>query len=184
MPVLPLESIPSPGFQGLACITDGHPVILLGQRYDELGRVAFLIAHEAAHIAYGDCSANVPVVDGDEDDLLPKTEMEIRADAYANLTLTGADVAFQIDNSTITDHKRLAEYGLRIEQELGADASQVIFSVAAIHGNYSVATRAVKALSREIGGRLILRSTFDKYVDVENASDTDRSLLRCVYGDQ
>ena len=57
IPVVPLDVLPAPSFQGMACIVEDRPVILLGHKHDEPGRVAFVIAHEAGHIAAGDCTA-------------------------------------------------------------------------------------------------------------------------------
>ena len=63
IPVVPLDVLPAPSFQGMACIVEDRPVILLGHKHDEPGRVAFVIAHEAGHIAAGDCTAGRPIVD-------------------------------------------------------------------------------------------------------------------------
>jgi hypothetical protein len=42
---------------------------------------------------------------------------------------------------------------------------------------------AAQALYRTKGGKRILRELFDQYVDLDNASDSDQALLRCLYGD-
>ncbi len=60
IPVIPLDVSPAPSFQGMACIVEGRPAIVIGYKQDEPGRVAFLIAHEAAHIAAGDCAPGSP----------------------------------------------------------------------------------------------------------------------------
>ena len=55
--------------------------VVLGHRYDEPGRVAFLVAHEAGHIASGDCSPDTLVLDEDEAVLDP-SDMEKDADCF------------------------------------------------------------------------------------------------------
>ena len=43
IPVVPIEVLPAPNFQGMACIIEDRPIILLGQRHDAPGHVAFII---------------------------------------------------------------------------------------------------------------------------------------------
>jgi hypothetical protein len=88
IPVIHVETLPSPSFQGLAWIARDRPVIVLGHALDEPARLAFIIAHEVAHIVNGDCSVDVPVVD-EEEEVYDDHEMEKRADAYAIGLLTG-----------------------------------------------------------------------------------------------
>lgn len=180
IPVVPLEVLPKPGFQGLAGVVQGRPVILLGQQFDEPGRVAFLVAHEAAHIAAGDCTTERPVVDEDES-LEDDGDIERRADAFARGLLVGEVDARALD--TITDFRALANAASEVERRTGADAGVLIFSSAARTRDYAKATLAVKALYRFRGARQALRRHFDRHVDIESASETDRALLRCVYGD-
>ncbi|WP_419939290.1 hypothetical protein [Candidatus Palauibacter sp.] len=78
IPVVPAHVLPTPGFQGLAAVVEDTPVVVLGHRHDEPGRVAFRIAHEAGHIAKGDCTPDAPVVDEDEE-TLPDDESVPRA---------------------------------------------------------------------------------------------------------
>ena len=61
IPVVPAHLLPTPGFQGLAAVVEDRPVVVLGHRHDEPGRVAFRIAHEIGHIAKGDCTPDAPV---------------------------------------------------------------------------------------------------------------------------
>lgn len=179
IPVVPLEVLPAPSFQGLACVVEGHPVILLGHRHDEPGRVAFFIAHEVAHIALGDCSPERPVVD-EEDLIVDEAEVERSADRYAARVLIGQDSIPLLEGA---DYKQLAREVAALESETGADASILLFAWAAKTGNYRAATMAVKALYRGSGARATLREYFDRNVDLKAATETDRALLRCVYGE-
>ena len=79
IPIVPLDLLPAPGFQGMACIVDDRPVILLGHKHDEPGRVAFVIAHEAGHVAAGDCAPGRPIVD-EETGITDDAETERQAD--------------------------------------------------------------------------------------------------------
>lgn len=179
IPVIPLDVLPAPSFQGLACVVEGRPVIMLGHRHDEPGRVAFLIGHEAGHIAAGDCRPDQPVVD-EEDEILDDAEMERRADRYATRLLVGDDAVPSLEG---VDFKQLASRAAQLERDTGADASVVLFAWAARTGDYATATMAVKALYRASGARRQLRRYFDRHVDLESAAESDRVLLRCVHGD-
>jgi hypothetical protein len=182
IPVIPLDVLPTPSFQGLAGIVEGRPVILLGHKHDEPGRVAFVLSHEAGHIAAGDCSPNQPVVDED-DEISDSSAIERNADKYANRALTGDD---SIPSITGDNFRELARRAFELERQTGADASTVIFAWARRTGtpdSYQKATQAVKALYRATGARRQLRNLFDHYVDLTAATETDRALLRCIYGE-
>ena len=182
IPVIPLDVLPTPSFQGIAGIVEGRPVILLGHKYDEPGRVAFVVSHEAGHIAAADCAPDQPVVD-EEEDILDDTSIERRADQYANHVLIGDNNIPRVDG---TNFKDLASRASEIERQTGADASAVIFAWArrvATPNSYQTATLAVKALYRGAGARRLLRQLFDRHVDLTAATETDRALLRCIYGE-
>ena len=179
IPVVPIDVLPTPSFQGMACIVEGRPVILLGHRYDEPGRVAFLVAHEVGHIAAGDCAPEQPVVD-EEEEIRDDTDMERKADLFATHVLVGGDSAPPVEGASF---KEIASRASEIERSTGADASAVIFAWAASTGDYAKASMAVKALYRASGARRLLREHFDRHVDLQAAPESDRALLRCVYGD-
>lgn len=175
IPVIPIEMLPAPSFQGMACIVEGRPAIVIGYKHDEPGRVAFLIAHEAAHIAAGDCAPGQPVVD-EEDEITDEADIERRADAYATHVLVGGAAVPDVTTSA-RDFKDLARQASTIERTNGADASAVIFAWARKTGDYATATMAVKALYRNVGARRQLRDLFSQRVDIAEASETDRALL-------
>ncbi len=160
----------------MACIVDGRPAIVIGYKHDEPGRVAFLIAHEAAHIAAGDCALGRPVVD-EEDEISDHADIESRADAYATRVLIGSAEVPNMDTPATRDFKDLARQAISIEHESGADASIVIFAWARGPGDYATATMAVKALYRNVGARRQLREHFAQNVNIADASETDRALL-------
>lgn len=176
IPVIPLDMLPTPSFQGMACIVEGRPAIVIGYKHDEPGRVAFLIAHEAAHIAAGDCAPGQPVVD-EEDEISDGADMESRADNYATRVLIGSAEVPHVNTSTSRDFKDLARQAGKIERESGADASTLIFAWARKTGDYATATMAVKALYRNVGARRQLREHFAQHVNIADANETDRALL-------
>jgi hypothetical protein len=176
IPVISMDALPAPSFQGMACIVEGRPTIVIGYKHDEPGRVAFLIAHEAGHIAAGDCAPGQPVVD-EEDEINDDADIERRADAYATHVLVGRSAVPDLEASGPRDFKDLARQASGIEREDGADASAVIFAWARKTGDYGTATMAVKALYRNIGARRQLRDAFAGHVNVADASETDRALL-------
>ena len=180
IPVVPLDLLPPPIFQGMACIVEDRPVILIGHRHDEPGRAAFIVTHEAGHIAAGDCATGQPIVD-EADEIPDGVEIERRADRYATHVLVGH--AAQNQSEDVPSFKDLARDAVAIERETGADASFVIFSWARHTGDYATAKMAVKALYRHTGARRRLHQLFHRYVDVTKATETDRSLLLCVHGD-
>ena len=180
IPVVLLDVLPTPSFQGIACIVEGRPVILLGHKHDEPGRVAFIVAHETGHIAAGDCKPDQPVVD--EEDLWDTANMEQLADRYATHLLVGDDSAPPVKDGG--DFKQLASHASQLERTSGTDASMIIFAWASRTRDYARASMAVKALYRASGARRKLRQHFERHVDIDAATETDRALLRCVYGER
>lgn len=179
IPVVPLESLPTPNFQGLACIVEGRPVVILCQQYDEPGRVAFLIAHEIRHIVSGECKPGSPVVD-QVDEIADEAESEREADQYATQVLVGTDTIPEM-NANIGSHE-LANLAAVLERTKGMDAGAVIFTWARKTGDYATATMAVQALYRSRGARRLLRDHFDRHVHIDTASESDGVLLRCIFG--
>jgi len=180
VPVVPVEILPSPSFQAIVSIVENRPVILLGYHHDEPGRVAFHLAHEAGHIAACDCAPGQPVVD-EADEVADDADIELRANRYAMRLLVGADHPPAIEESL--DFKQLAKHSIEQERLTGTEASLIIFVWANRTRDYVKANMAAKALYRGSGARLLLRKHFDHHVDLDAASDSDRALLRCVYGD-
>lgn len=182
IPVIPLDVLPTPNFQGMVGIVEDRPVILLGHKHDEPGRLAFVVSHEAGHVAVGDCAPDQPVVD-EEEEIQDNDLIERRADQYARRVLVGSDTTPDIDGATPKD---LARRAAELERSTGANASTLIFAWARhapSSANYQTATLAVKALYRHVGARKQLRELFDQHVDLTAATETDRALLRCVYGE-
>lgn len=179
IPVVPLDVLPAPSFQGLACMVEGRPVILLGHKHDEPGRLAFVVAHEVSHAAAGDCAIDRPVVD-EEDEVADDAELERRADRFATRALVGGD---SIPHLPAGDFKELAKGAFELERSKGADATAIIFAWARNTGDYGKASMAVKALYRGSGARKKLRRYFDRHVDLDAANESDRALLLCVHGD-
>ena len=180
IPVIPLDILPTPSFQGLACVVQDRPVILLGQKYDEPGRVAFIIAHEFGHISSGDCTPEHPVVD-EEAQVQDDSDMEKSADRFATQVLIGEDTAPCVAGSA---YRELAQNAVDLENTRGVDAGAVIYAWASRTRDYSQASMAVKALYRDSGARRLLRHHFESNVYSVNASETDQALLRCVYGER
>jgi hypothetical protein len=181
IPVIPIDVLPAPRFQGMACIVNDRPVILLGYKQDEPGRIAYVIAHEAAHIAEGHCTSDRPVID-ETDEIADNAAIEKQAEHYATSLLVGhATISFVPDLNI--DFRDLARRAVEIEAKKGVDASALIFAWAQQTRDYMKATMAVKALYRHVGARRKLRERFDHYVSLADAAESDRALLRCLYGD-
>lgn len=178
IPVLQLGNLPSPSFQGLACLIGDRPAIVLGHSVDEPARLAFVVAHEVAHIVNGDCAADQPVVD-EQEEVGDDHEIEQRADEYAKIFLTGG-ATFTLEAAGFKD---LATKAFKAEKDLGVDAGAVVWSWASRTGDYATAAMAIKALYRARGGIRAMREQFERHVDVEGASESDQSLLRCVGGE-
>lgn len=179
IPVVHVQTLPAPSFQGLAADIAGRPVIVIGHDLDEPARLAFIIAHEVGHIVAGDCAPGRPVVD-EQEEVSDDHEMEARADTYASEVTTGGVSIPEVQASGFKD---LAIKAAAIEKERRIDASAVVWAWARRTGDYAMATMAGQALYRMKGGKRVLRRLFEEYVDLENASDSDRTLLRCLHGD-
>lgn len=164
--------------QAIACIVESRPVILLAHKHDEPGRAAFLVAHEVGHLAAGDCTPGHPVVD-EELAIFDDAEIEHRADQYATETLIGANLIPRLDDASF---KEIASQAARAERETGADASMIISAWAAETLNYPKAAMAWKALYRDSGARRLISQYFNRQLNLALTTETDRLLLRCVYG--
>ena len=180
IPVVPLETLPSPGFQALACVVEGHPIVMLGHKYDEPGRVAFLAAHEVGHIVAGDCTTDIPVMH-DSEAVFDESPTERAADKFASQVLIG-ETSPEIPGSVGLDPKTLAQWAVDNEMQTGAEATAIIYSWAARTLNYPQASLAVQALYRSKGARREMVKQFFRFVDVEGAPESDMTLLRCVHG--
>ncbi len=178
IPVVHVEHLPSPKFQGMACIAEHRPVILLAHLYDQPVRLVYHLAHEAAHVAYGDCEPGSPVVEVEE--TFDRSDMEVRADRFAWVALTGAQEVPQFRESSF---RELANEADKWEGRTGVDAALAIWSWGNRTGDFQTAMLALKALYVSHGGKAILRQQFDENVAVEDASESDRTLLSCVHGD-
>lgn len=178
IPVVPVGTSPSPSFQGMACIVEQRPVILIQHGHDAPARVAFTVAHEAGHIAARDCEERQPVVD-EEDEIVDDSPTERRADEYAARVLMGDHEGLPISGGPSSVHD-LAKHALRVEQDHQVDASYLLLDWAHRTGNYQTAMRGIRALYRHIGARQTLFRFFDDAVNVEAASETDQNLLACI----
>lgn len=179
IPVVPIEVLPTPSFQGLACVTEGRPVVMVAHKHDEPGRVAFFIGHEVGHVVAGDCMPDAPVID-EQEEAEDDADIEQNADRFASRLIVGADSVPQVEAADFLD---LARKAAHIEREQGVDAGAVILAWARRNHDYAIAASAVKALYRATGARRTLRRHFDRWVDLDTATESDRALLRCVYGD-
>ena len=179
IPVLHLATVPSPSFQGMACLVHGRPVIIIAHDLDEPARLAFVIAHEVAHVVNGDCTDGQPVVD-EEDVVDDDHVIERRADLYSVRVLAGAAPIPHVDGR---DPKALATAAAKIEKEHGVDAALVVRAWGKRNNEHAKATQAVHALYLMKGGKRTLREALDRHLDLEGASESDRALLRCLHGD-
>lgn len=178
IPVVHLELRPAPSFQGMVCIVDDRPVVVLAHDLDEPARLAFVIAHEVAHVVFGDCEPGHPVVD--EEDTNPDDhDVEHRADLYGARMLTTG----KIHDLKKGQPRELANQALVIEKAHQIDAALVIRGWGRRNEEHALATQAVHALYRMKGGKRAIREQFDRHVDLDAASESDRALLRCLFGE-
>lgn len=179
VPVIPMDDLPVPAFQGMAAVIGGHPVIVIGQKYDAPGRVGFFVAHEAGHIANGDCRGDTTIVDQEEQSA-DSSDIEKRADLYASRLLLGGAAADDING---TEFDKLAERAYAVEQKTGAEAGALLFHWAREHNDFKTASMAVAALYRHIGARRMMSGFLARNVNFEDAPETDRALLGLVLGE-
>jgi hypothetical protein len=166
-------------FQGMATIVDGRPVAILGTDHDAPARQAFYLAHEVGHLSNGDCDGGVTVVD-EEDDDGDGDQLERQADAFASRVLRGTAPPL---SGIFSDGKVLAKAAYESALKSQSDAGSVIWQWASgPHGDFKVAAAALTALYCDAGARRTIRHSFDERVEVQNASETDQGLLRCVAG--
>ena len=174
--VIQVATLPAPWFQGMVAIVETRPIVIIGHDLDEPSRLAFVIAHEIAHVVFGDCSAEHPVVEEDEN-VTDDAQIERQADNYARAVLTG-DMAPRSLHPV--DFKDLALKALEQEKQMNIDASSIIWSWARSSGDYQLAAMATKALYRNKGGKRLVRKYFNGHVETIDAPDSDRALFRCL----
>lgn len=179
IPVIPLPCLPSPSFQGIASTIEGRPVIVIGQKHDAPGRVSFFVAHEAGHIAAGDCNGGKTIVDEDES-TTDSSQIEKLADRFASHVLLGE---FDAADLIAQDYRELATRSHEIQEQTGAEAGALIFHWARKNNDYVSATQAVKALYLGGGARDTMIRVLCEHVNVEDAPETDRALLGLASGD-
>ena len=179
IPVIPAHPLPTPGFQGLAAVIEGRPVIVLGRRHDEPGRVAFRIAHEVGQIANSHCLPHAPLVDAEEES--PSSgDLEWLADRYAARAVMG-EVNFADSNLAIDcNFGDLARRAAIVGRDNNVDAGAVIFAWARTTGSYPTAVKTTKALSLATGAARVLQEYFARFVDVDGAALSDRELMRVI----
>jgi hypothetical protein len=180
IPVIPMECLPSPAFQGMAAVITGRPVVVIGQKHDMPSRVGFFVAHEAGHIANGDCENGRRAI-VDEDELgLDSSAMEKRADRYALCVQLGEGAGSSLNGD---EFDKLAERAYAIEQETGAEAGALLFRWARENNDFMTASRAVGALYRHVGARRTMARFLADNVNIEDAPETDRALLGLALGE-
>lgn len=182
IPVLHVAVLPNPRFQGLACITDGRPVVVLGHDIELPARLLSHLAHEVGHIVAGDCAENAPVVD-QSDETPDRSQMERNADRYAMVATLGESPPEPPSGAARTDFRRLAQAASLAARSSGLDLGSLIWFWTTKTREFPTGMLALKAVYRHLGGDRIIRAKFDEYVDLSSASDTDRALLRCLKGD-
>lgn len=178
IPVLHIEVLPSPQFQGMACVTNDRPVILLGHGYDAPSRLAFYVAHEMGHIVAGDCEPDAPIVE--ESDEPAESGIEQDADRFAGIVLSGLTSAPRLNPRSFQD---LAQQAYEVEMSQQIDAGFLINAWSNAEQKFAYGQQALKALWRDRGGQRILRSATERHVLFDQASESDRQLLRCLYGE-
>lgn len=179
IPSLHVELLPNPRFQGMACIIEHRPVVLLGHGHDTPARLAFHLVHELGHVVSGDCQVEAPVVDLSED-VGDTSDMEVTADGYALAVLGGSGVP---PAGLARGAREAATSAYELERQTRVDAGHVLLRWAEETGDFATAQQALRALWRSHGGRLALREGADDNLDLDGAPDTDRALLRCLYDD-
>lgn len=176
--VLHVEVLPPPRFQGMACIIGDRPVILLGHGLDAPSRLAFYVAHEMGHIVVGDCQPDAPVVEGTDDP--DESDIERNADQFARIALSGVNNPPRL---SATDFQELAQRAHDVETAQQIEAGFLINTWANTKQEFALGQLALKALWRDRGGQKILRSAAEQHMQFDEASESDRQLLRCLYGE-
>ncbi len=179
VPVVPLDELPAPKFQGMACLVSGRPVVVIGHDIDAPPRLGFLVAHETGHLANGDCGADNPVID-ESDEVSDQDAIEVRADNFAwNTLYAGADApAFNPSASW----KEIAQQANDFERRTQVDAGVLVWQWAGRSGRFADAQMALRSLYLAQGGKRFLKQIFASHIDLNKASETDRSLLSCMAG--
>jgi len=176
IPVIPIDVLPSPSFQGMTCFIEGRPVIALGHKHDAPGRSAFIIAHEIGHITSGHCNQGAIIVD--EEDDFERSQDEHEADHYATKLFIGKNDVPKISSK---EFKSIAEEAYQIELFLGINAGFTIFNWGKLNNDFTTAGRALKALYMHSGARLTVKEHLQKNISHDGVSESDQALINCIF---
>lgn len=183
IPVVPIEVLPAgKRFMALATKINGRGAIAIAHADDAPARLLFWLAHEAGHLANGDCDDGVAVVDAEEA-RDQGDEREVAADRFALLMLSGSASGLQLRKRGAVAMAAEAE---TLGGQQDVDAGHLVLSSAENRRRagdkdaYAEANLALRELWLHQGGQAELRRQFDEHVDLLAANEDDRSLLRCV----
>lgn len=164
-------------FCGMACCVDGRPVIVLAWGDKSTPKTLSVLAHEAGHIARGHVAVDTPMIDVDDADDETEAE-EKQANAYAR-RLLGEHIAELGDKANPPSATELALAARDKSRELHTDPGLLVHMWCVRTSQYPLERAALRVLDR-LNGPGVVHEAMRAYIDFDNASETDSSLLRCA----
>ncbi len=177
IPVVHVGGLPSLGkrVDGSALNIEGRPFIVLASGRDSPSWLAFILAHELAHIMLGHVTgeqmlrADTDLI-GMDDDL-----EEMAANDYALGILSGASLP--IPGAYGIGGRILANWAEAIADKRGIDPGHYALVFGRIHRRYGVAQEALKYLRLDKGGREIIVRSLGKHLDMSELSETAERFI-------
>jgi hypothetical protein len=181
--VLHISALPKPSkrFSGMALFCGETPVIVLASRRDSPPWLAFHLAHELGHLAFGHVTQGKPLIADNDIDQIDNDEEETKADAFACELLTGAPSP-QIGAITGLTAPKLAS----IVHKSGSESKIDPGTLALVYGHSAermpVAQKALKLLGMDRGARPQIVAALTRHIAEEVPESEDR-FLSLVTGD-
>lgn len=196
IPVALVDPVPRPKFRGMAVCTANHrPVILLAWGGDDHPHFLIDLAHEAGHIASGHVDEGLITLDADAGDTTDLEDELVEDDAaierdeqaatkYGHHVLTpngdfGLGRFAEVTDPKSVDTFKLARLARTRGLQHGVDSGLLVHLWQIKTGEYSRGKGALTKLDK-MGAKRILRTTAGRFINIQDASETDGQLLRCV----
>ena len=176
--VLQLESKPagSKGFDGLAAIVEGRPVIILASARDSAPWLAFYVAHELGHIMLEHVQhGSGALIDKSLKSATGQDDDESQADRFALEVLAGHE-APKLRNLRVKA-EQLAVIAARNSRHLGVDPGVYALIYAKSNNRWPVAQKALKVLGLDCGGKTSVASLLSRFVDWDRLSEADEQFI-------
>lgn len=174
IPVLYVPKLPvSKKMDAVVTDINGRPVIVLTKKCKHASQLLFLLSHELGHIAHGDLTNGVSIIETAVENLADVDAQEKKATAFALKLLTGnAKTAFSSKSRRLTA-ANLAGAAQQIGAEEHIDPGHIALNWAHTTGHYPTGMQALNHLDPYLTWNAEINNLLRSNID-EDAVDDDQ----------